>query len=224
MTDDHPASELYDESHRALQAEFDTSRLADAMEAGIVTSTLGVEQQDFIGSRDFFFLSTLDASGWPTVSYKGGPTGVVQVIDESTLAFPIYDGNGMFLSAGNVEAQAKIGLLFIDLETPQRLRVHATASLVRNDELMDRFPGALLVVKATVENVFVNCARYIHKHERVADSPYIPDEAGAQPHPSWKRIDLMQPYLPESDVDRTSEAGGSITAAEYQQRLDDGKS
>jgi len=89
MTGDHPATDypstgLHDQTHRALQAEFDTSRLADAMEAGIVTSTLGVEQQEFIGSRDFFFLSTLDASGWPTVSYKGGPVGVVQLIDEST--------------------------------------------------------------------------------------------------------------------------------------------
>jgi len=221
---DYASTELYDQSHRALQAEFDTSRLADVMEAGIVSSELSAEQQEFIGGRDFFFLSTIDEGGWPTVSYKGGPVGVVRVIDDTTLAFPVYDGNGMFLSAGNAEAQGKIGLLFIDFETPNRLRVHATASLIRDEESLGHFPGALLVVKAAIASVFVNCARYIHKHERVADSPYIPDDAGDQRHPSWKRIDMLQPFLPDSDSGRTEVAGGTISAEVYADHLKSGTS
>ncbi len=97
-------SEFYGPSQRALQDEFDTRRLADAHEMTIVAEGIDDDRKAFIESRDFFFLSTVGADGWPTVSYKGGPTGVVQVEDEQTIVFPSYDGNGMFLSMGNIAA------------------------------------------------------------------------------------------------------------------------
>ena len=49
--------------------------------------------------------------------------GFVQVVDERTLAFPNYDGNGMYLSMGNLAATHAVGLLFIDFERQRRLRV-----------------------------------------------------------------------------------------------------
>jgi uncharacterized protein YecE (DUF72 family) len=65
----------------------------------------------------------VDGSGQPTCSYRGGDPGFVKVVEPGTIAFPSYDGNGMFLSMGNIRATAKVGLLFIDFETPHRLRV-----------------------------------------------------------------------------------------------------
>ena len=107
-------ADFYTDEQRELQDEFESRTLADALEAAIVTDTVPDDHRDFIESRDFFFLSTVNAAGEPTVSHKGGAPGFVRVIDESTLAFPHYDGNGMFLSMGNVAASTKIGMLFID--------------------------------------------------------------------------------------------------------------
>ncbi len=215
---------FYGDAQRALQAEFDTTNLADAHRMTIIADTIDDDQRAFVQSRDFFFLSTVDEHGWPTVSYKGGPVGVVRVIDTQTIRFPLYDGNGMFLSAGNLAATAKVGLLFIDFETPNRLRLHATASLVRDDEARAEFPGAQLIVEGRVDNVFINCARYVHRHQRVASSEYVPDADGKQPYPAWKRIDLIQPFLPANDQGRAAEEGGEITVEEYARRLADGTS
>ena len=111
---------FYGDEQRALQARFDTSNLAAVFEATIVTDSINDEQKTFIEGRDHFFLSSVNADGWPTVSYKGGPVGMVRVVDEHTVEFPSYDGNGMFLSMGNIESAAKIGLLFIDMIQPKR--------------------------------------------------------------------------------------------------------
>lgn len=215
---------LYGDDHRALQEQFDCSNLAAAMEATIIAEEIDDDQREFIESRDFFFLSTVNADGWPTVSYKGGAPGLVRVDDERTLVFPSYDGNGMFLSMGNIRSDAKIAMLFIDMETPRRLRVQATATVDDDPAVLSRFPGAQLVVRASVEAVFPNCARYIHKHVRAESSRYVPAADGSQPLPSWKKIDLLQSMLPADDQGRAEAEGGMITAEEYQRRLDAGTS
>lgn len=217
-------TDFYTSEQRSLQDEFDSRALADRLEAFIVPGVLDDHQRRFVADRDFFFLSTVNASGEPTVSYKGGAAGFVTVVDPGTLAFPLYDGNGMFLSAGNVSETGKVGLLFIDFETPQRLRVQGHASIDRDDPLLASFPGAILVCRVAVTSAFVNCARYIHKHTRVQDSPYVPDERGEQPVPAWKRIDAMQDALGDADRARVEDAGGPITVQEYGSRLMAGES
>ena len=218
------AMAIYGDEQRALQERFDTTNLAAAFEATIFHETIQDNDRTFIESRDFFFLSSVDADGWPTVSYKGGPVGLVRVVDDRTIEFPSYDGNGMFLSMGNIDASAKIGMLFIDMETPRRLRLQATAQLIDDDAALAHWPGAQLVVRATVARTFPNCARYIHRHERRDTSQYVPADDGSQPVPSWKRIDMIQPFLPADQQGRADEAGGTITGEEYAQRLADGTS
>ena len=218
------AMDFYTEPQRQLQDHYETRPLADAVAMAIVETELGERHAPFIESRDFFFLSTVNGAGEPTVSYKGGDVGTVKVLDPKTLAFPAYDGNGMFLSMGNIEATAKIGMLFIDFETPNRVRVQATASFNADDELLDHFPGAIGIVRATVDQVFVNCARYIHKHQRVETSKYVPDENGEQPYPAWKRIDGLQPFLPPEDQGKAEVEGGVITQEDYGRALAEGES
>lgn len=216
-------ADFYTDEQRELQDEFESRTLADALEAAIVTDTVPDDHRDFIESRDFFFLSTVNAAGEPTVSHKGGAPGFVRVIDESTLAFPHYDGNGMFLSMGNVAASTKIGMLFIDFETPHRVRVQATATIETEGELFDSFPGANVVVKATTDAVFVNCGRYIHKHTRTSASPHVPDAQGDQPLAAWKRIDAMQDVLPPKDQGRAESEGGVITMEDYAEQRSRGE-
>ncbi len=92
--------DLYHEGNRRLQDRFDTRRLADRIEERINRETFDEDDRAFVESRDMFFLATADEHGSPQCSYKGGDPGFVRVLDERTLAFPSYDGNGMYLSHG----------------------------------------------------------------------------------------------------------------------------
>jgi uncharacterized protein len=122
-----PVSDIYHKGNREFQDQFDSRKLADRVNDIIVHDHITDEERTFIESRDMFFISTDDDQGRPTVSYKGGEPGFIRVIDEKTIAFPGYDGNGMFLTVGNIAANHEVGLLLIDFENPQRLRLHETA-------------------------------------------------------------------------------------------------
>lgn len=216
---------FYTETQRQIQDDYESRGLADRLTETIVSDVVDADlHQPFIESRDFFFLSTVTGEGEPTVSYKGGDVGIVTVLDPGTVIFPIYDGNGMFLSVGNIVDSAKIGLLFIDFETPNRIRMQATAQVSTDAELMDRYPGALMVIRASVDKVFLNCARLIHKHARVSTSPYVPDDAGESPYPAWKRIDFVQDVLRPDDQGRAEDEGGLITIDDYAVKLMAGES
>ena len=215
---------FYSESARKFQKQNDSEKLADTMAAAIVSNELSDERAAFIASRDFFFLASVNANGEPTVSYKGGARGFVKVETPKTLVFPNYDGNGMFLSMGNLDDTRRIGLLFMDFETPHRLRVQGTARVSDDPDQIQMFPGANLVVEVQVSACFVNCARYIHKHTRLETSPYVPDDEGDQPFPSWKRIDGFQDVLPKTDQGRADDSGGLISAEDYAALLAKGES
>src|SRR3954463_4751672 len=139
-------SSFYGDAQRRLQAEFDSRVIADVLEAAIVRPPLDDEGKTFIEARSFFFRGPVASAGHPTVSHKGGAAGFVRVTDPSTIVFPSYDGNGMFLSMGNIAGDGRIGLLFMDFERPPRLRAHANAVVSRDDPMMDEYPGADLVV------------------------------------------------------------------------------
>lgn len=218
------SDDFYTKEQREMQAKGDSSKLAEVVFAAIVRDEIEEPNVPFIESRDFFFLSTVSAEGEPTVSYKGGPVGLVKVISSKEIVFPSYDGNGMFKSMGNIAASNKVGLLFIDMETPNRVRVQGEATVSSDDPEMANYPGADMIVRVAVTSCFQNCARYIHKHKRLSESPYVPDDAGKQPYPSWKRIDMVQDYLPERDQGKTEDAGGTITFDGYVEKLMTGKS
>src|SRR6187551_74873 len=132
---DHGMS-IYHDASRRWQDRFDTRRLADRIEDRIVHDRFDDDDRAFIEARDMFFLATADEHGMPQCSYKGGEPGFVRVIDEHTLAFPNYDGNGTFLSLGNLLRNPQVGILFIDFTRPKRLRVNGIASLSADDPLL----------------------------------------------------------------------------------------
>jgi hypothetical protein len=190
---------LYHSGSRALQDRFDSRRLADRLEDVKVSATIDAKDREFIESMDMFFLATADAEGRPNCSYKGGEPGFVRVLDERTLAFPSYDGNGMFVSAGNVLVNAEVGLLFISFERQRRLRLNGTASIDPDDELAPSWPGALFVVRVRAREVFPNCPRYIHRYELVERSRFVPRAGTEPPVPEWKTREWARDVLPGSD-------------------------
>lgn len=208
-------SDFYSLNHRHLQALYETTQLADRLEQMIVEGVINDQHQPFIESREFFFLTTIDERGYPTCSYKGGSKGLVTVVNPSELAFPSYDGNGMFLSIGNIHGNSKIGILFIDFETPHRIRIHGDARISMEDPLISHYPGAELIVRVTIREIFINCPRYIHSMAYVSPSKYVPLQNGTPPQPQWKRIDAVQDVLPLKDHAAAEGLGGVITPEEY---------
>lgn len=212
-------AQFYSDAHRALQDRFETRRLADALHDNVMRSELAEMDRRFVARADFFFLSTLDHNGFPTVSYKGGLPGFVSVLDDRTIAFPVYDGNGMFYSMGNIGDTAKVGLLFIDFEQPRRLRLHGRASVSRDDPLTAEHTGALMTVRVALERIFTNCPRYIHKYRRLDSSAFVPRPGREPPVPEWKRVDYLQDKLPARDRDKARQSGEVISEAEYRRHF-----
>jgi predicted pyridoxine 5'-phosphate oxidase superfamily flavin-nucleotide-binding protein len=196
---------LYNASARALQDRFDTRRLADRIEQNFFQApVITAERKEFIERQFMFFLATCDPDGHPQCSFKGGAPGFVRVLSETELCFPNYDGNGMYLSMGNLLENPHVGLLFIDFVAarPNRLRLSGLASIDPEDPVTPTYPGAQFVVRVRATEVFPNCPRYIPRMELVEPSRFVPDADGGAPVPDWKRADWACDVLPAGDPAR----------------------
>jgi predicted pyridoxine 5'-phosphate oxidase superfamily flavin-nucleotide-binding protein len=192
----HP---MYHEGMRTLQDARDTRPLADRLEQVTLRAAFTDDDRAFIARQAMFFVATADAEGRPECSYKGGLPGFVRVLDERTLAFPDYDGNGMYRSWGNVLVNPQVALLFLDFESPKRLRVNGSARVIENDPLRDEYPGSVFIVRVAAERIFPNCPRYIHKMQLVEYSAYAPRPDYTPPVPAWKSFDTFRDALPARD-------------------------
>ena len=188
----------YHEGNRALQDRFDTRGLADRL-AGRAADRIGAEDREFIERADMFFLATCDHRGLPTCSYKGGDPGFVRVLDEQWLAFPNYDGNGKYQSMGNLLKNPNVGMLFIDFDGQQRLRLQGVAQIEDDDPLLSEYPEAQFMLRVNVTEVYKNCPRYVHKYKLVERSEFVPRAGQSTPEPEWKRRTELQDVLPQRD-------------------------
>jgi uncharacterized protein len=176
----------YHEGHRRLQDQFETRRIADRLRQVTMRTAFTDDDKTFIAGRSFFFVATATAAGHPTCNLKGGAPGFARVVAPDELAFPDYDGNGMFLNLGNITSNPHVGLLFIDFETPKRLRVEGEASVSRDDPLIGGTVGAQLIVRVKARAIYPNCPRYIPKMQLIEPSIYAPRAGIEPPEPAWK--------------------------------------
>jgi hypothetical protein len=189
----------YSEASRRLQDRFDTRRLADRLAEVKVHEEFTDADREFIEAQEMFFLATVDQDGQPTCSYKGGDPGFVTILDPTTLAFPCYDGNGMYLSLGNVAETGRVGMLFIDFERQRRLRVEGRGELALDHPLQARYPEAQGVVLVRASAIYPNCPRYVHRYQLVERSPFVPRSGVVTPTPEWKRSDWARDVLGAGD-------------------------
>jgi predicted pyridoxine 5'-phosphate oxidase superfamily flavin-nucleotide-binding protein len=184
---------MYHDGNRRLQDQFDSRRIADRLEQKLTHTAFSADDRAFIESAIYFFVATADAEGRPDCSFKGGAPGFVRVTGPRELAFPDYDGNGMFKSLGNLVVNPNVGLLFIALHgRPARLRVNGTARVSRDDPLMQETVGAQLIVRVTARAIFPNCPRYIPKTQLTEPSMYVPQPDNDPPEPAWKSFDVFK--------------------------------
>jgi uncharacterized protein len=192
----------YHAGSRELQDRFDTRRLADRLVQVTVHDRFTADDRAFIEQRDMFFLASVDATGQPTCSYKGGDPGFVRIVDDRTLVFPNYDGNGMFLSMGNLAATHRVGLLFIDFAGQDRIRVEGAATLAFDDPLIASYPEAQFIVRVRVDRIYPNCPRYVHHYQLVERSRFVPRAAVPTPVPGWKQTQWAADVLAANDPAR----------------------
>jgi predicted pyridoxine 5'-phosphate oxidase superfamily flavin-nucleotide-binding protein len=190
-------SRLYHAGNRDLQGEFGTIGLADRMETVITRTEFTASDQEFIEQAIYFFLATATADGQPDCSFKGGPAGFVRVTGPGELAFPDYDGNGMFKSLGNLRANPSVGLLFINMHgAPRRLRVNGQARVLCDDPLLATTLGAQLIVRVAVRVIFPNCPRYVPTMSLTAPSEYTPQAGCPAIEPEWKKSNNFKSFMP----------------------------
>ncbi len=200
------AGELYGSGARQLQDAFDSRRLADRLTEIIVNEFIDDRTRVFFEEASYFFLATVDPDGFPDVSYKGGRPGFVQVVDDNTLRFPSYDGNGMYRSIGNIVDTPNVGMLFIRQdEQAGRIRVHGRARVLTDPASVAEFVGAEAVVEVKVGRTFVNCGRYIHDISSGELSPNAPAPNYEPPQPEWKEWELFADVLPGTGPRDTGE-------------------
>jgi predicted pyridoxine 5'-phosphate oxidase superfamily flavin-nucleotide-binding protein len=187
---------LYHDGNRRLQDAFDSRRIADRLEEKLSRTAFTEDDRATIESAHYFFIATADADGRPDCSFKGGMPGFVRVTGASELAFPDYDGNGMFKSLGNIAVNPHVGLLFIRLhDKPQRLRVNGAATVSRDDPLLAHTVGAQLIVRVRAQAIFPNCPRYIPAMQLAEPSVYAPRPRYDPPEPAWKSFESLKDYV-----------------------------
>lgn len=214
--DDQPGP-LYGEGARAFQDEFDSRRLADALARHTVHDELTADDVALIGAQRTVWISTVDAAGWPDVSYKGGDVGFVRVVSPTELHVPVYDGNGMMRTVGNIADTGRVALLFVDTARPWRLRLHGTAAVATDPAVVADHLGADAVIVVTPVRIFPNCGRYIHRGDELSE--HVPRPDVDQPIPGWKRYDFLRPALPARDRERL-DALDAVEAAEAVEAAD----
>ncbi len=193
----------YSPASRAFQDQFDTRRLADRLADVMVHDVFTPDDREFIERLDMFFLATVDVAGQPTCSYKGGDPGFVRITGPRDLVFPNYDGNGMYLSMGNVAETRSVGLLFIDFESQRRMRVDGQARIEFQSSLLTEYPEAQFIVRVEALRIYPNCPRYIHRYQLVERSRFVPHSSEATPVPAWKQADWARDVLPANDSARS---------------------
>ncbi|SCK54337.1 hypothetical protein YWIDRAFT_07994 [Streptomyces sp. SceaMP-e96] len=161
-----------------VQQRLGTTERADRFYGDQVLDHLNVRMQEFVARQEMFFLATADRHGECDSTFRAGPPGFVRVLDDRTLAYPEYRGNGVMASIGNISENPRLGILMIDF-TRDRIGLHINgrARVVLDEEMraqhaglpVDPVPGrrARLWVTVEVEEAYIHCAKHIPHLQKV---------------------------------------------------------
>ena len=161
----------FTDSVKALQEKYGTRTAYSRMErGGAFRNQITWQEKKHIQDRDGFYLSSVGENGWPYMQFRGGPKGFLKVIDENTLAFADFRGNGQYISTGNFNDNNKTMLFLMDYPNKRRLKIWAEAEVLDaadHPELAQKM--TMPDYEATVERIIVfkvhafdwNCPQHI---------------------------------------------------------------
>jgi uncharacterized protein len=176
-----PARKRHDHRHRpgslgerVLQDRFGTTQRAQQFYANQVVGQLTPVMQEFIARMEMAFIATSDADGECDCSFRAGPAGFIRVLDDNTIAYPEYRGNGVMASLGNMLENPHIGMFLADFtEDLIGLHVNGDANIVTPAQMQEldlgipqsEHPGRRPVqwVLVTVAEAYIHCSKHIPK-------------------------------------------------------------
>jgi hypothetical protein len=144
------------------QQKWQTSAIWDkARRTRLLLDEIPEQYRQRVADSPFFFLATSNKTGACDCSFKGGGPGIIKILDSRHLVFPDYDGNGAFMSIGNILQNPRVGLLFIDFSDGGRLRVNGVASVHDTGPIKNLFPDPPRAIHISIEQVIPNCAAHV---------------------------------------------------------------
>ena len=177
------------DGERHVQAVMGTAERAERFYNDQMLDHLNPLMKEFISRQEMLFIATADARGECDSSFRAGPPGFVHVIDDRTLAYPEYRGNGVFASAGNILENPHIGLMFLDFERERiGLHVNGRVKIMEDETLRPHVPGlplarvpgqrAQMWMMVQVEEAYIHCRKHIPHLRRVgAEESWGTDDA-----------------------------------------------
>lgn len=210
---------------RLLQQQLGTADRAAGFYDRQVHPHLTDSMREFIARQSMVFLSTADSRGACDASFRAGPPGFCVSLDDRTLAYPEYRGNGVLASAGNIAENPHVGMLFMDFTHDHiGLHVNGIARLYADHDLRawypylptDTAPGRQphLWVHVTVEEAYVHCSKHI-PHLEPAPRPR---PAAGRGRPKDSAYFTEQP-APVHHAPAEQEAAGSRGRGRWRERL-----
>src|ERR687889_2809154 len=116
-----------------LQERFGTFKRAAAFYDKQMLDHLNPLMREYIAEQEMVFIATADANGESDASFRAGPPGFVRVLDDRTVMYPEYRGNGVMASLGNIAENGHVGMLFVDFfYAGVGLHVNGRARIVEN--------------------------------------------------------------------------------------------
>ena len=169
------------QGERELQKKHNTSNSANSFYNSQVLDFLNPEMQKFIEDQEMVFLSTSDSKGECDASFRAGPKGFIKVLDNNTLMFPEFKGNGVMASLGNISENPQIGLMFIDFfQSSIGLHVNGKAEIITEKEAsklinpLDKAEAekdgqhkTKLWIKIEVEEAYIHCSKHIPRLKKI---------------------------------------------------------
>lgn len=160
----------FTESVKKAQEQYGTRNAYARMETSGDRYLLTAKETSFIQSSDSFYMATVGENGWPYVQHRGGKKGFLRVIDNTTLGYADFRGNGQYISTGNIQAANKAALILMDYPSQQRLKIWVEtkiieaghdAELMRQLEMTDYKAQIERLVILTVKAYDWNCPQHI---------------------------------------------------------------
>ena len=171
------------QGERVLQKQYGSVDRANDFYDTQMRNHLNDRMVKLIERQEMMFIATADAKGECDSSFRAGFPGFVVVLDDKTLIYPEYRGNGVYASLGNISENPHVGILFVDFfDSTIGLHVNGKAKVIDSEQMMQCVAAAETVfepmqvvgrpqperwVQVTVEEAYIHCAKHVPRLEKV---------------------------------------------------------